>query len=894
MNQTTPKWVASAFKFILRLYPARFRDDWQDEMESVLRSDHLQRTGRLEQSRFWLRTLGSTIATAPKEHLFDLGADLRYTLRTLKRRPVFLLVSVASMAIGIGAATVVAATLSSLFLQPVAGVADADRLINIKPFSSRSETFDSISYPDYLDLQSSTSSVADLAIFRGSTTTVRATAEDDAVPVLSQFATSNFLPTLGVVPSQGRFFVSEEDHAARPMAVVSHWLWENRLGSRADLGSILVNGESLEVIGVGPAGFRGNFKGFPSDLFLPLPMGSLAGLAPLEDRAAREFEIIGRLAPSETVKSAAVEFDRLGQLMAQNNLNASDLSLQVEPMTGIDADFRSGLLTFLLLLLAVTGLILVVATLNVAGMMASRAAERAQETTVRMALGAPRYRLSRQLTVEALLLGVLSAAAGLAFSVWGITYVGAAFGSIDSRVAVDIPLDGVALTTAIGLALAVALLASFASGSASRRSTLVQSQRGTSPKQRWRRALVVGQVLLSFVVLTCAVFFLRALNEAGDIEIGFDPDPVAITTLSPRLAQMDSGDAQQLFKDLVNSVEDLPAVERAALITRVPLGLGARFFPNQSEVGIPGHEPAQNTDVLNGNDQTSTQPARDGFAIETTTVGEGAFEVLGLELVEGRPFFETDDKTRPAVVVVNQVFAHRFFDGEQALGQTIFVEGEAHSVIGVARNAKYRTLNEAEVPFLYLSFHRQQPGGADLIVKAQGAGDQKADPTLLLSAIRDAQRSLAPDLPVLELGTVADRIASSVLPQRVGAVAAGALGLLGLFLTAIGLAGVLAHWVDSRRREIGLRMSVGASPSSVLSLVVSQGAWLGLLGMALGLPLAFGLSKALAGFLYGVPSLDPWTYLSVGGILVVTILLACAAPALRASRLDPLAALRAE
>ena len=877
----------------MRLYPARFRDEWQDEMEAVLRSDHLDRESPSARRRFWLRTLAGILATAPKEHLLDLGLDVRYAMRGMRRRPLFLAVSAISMAVGIAAATVVAATLSALFLQPVAGVGTPEELINVKIFSSRSESFDSISYPDYVELRDSSNTLSDLAAFRGTVVSVRPSTGDEAVPVLAQIATANYLSVLGVTPSRGRFFSALEDRSSQPIAIVSHWFWQNRLAGRTPLGGLLVNGERLDLVGVAAPGFRGNFKGFASDLFLPLAVGNLVSMPSLDDRSSRTFELVGRLDSHQTRENAATEFEQLGLLLAQNHPEINtDLSLQVEAMTGLDADFRPGLLAFLLILLVVTGLILTIVSLNVAGMMASRAVERAHETAVRQALGAPSHRLGRQLTVETLLLGLLAAALGIAASFWGVHYVGAAFESIDSRISFDVTLDAASLTIAVVLAIAAALLASFASGSVGRKASLVQSQRGTSPKQRWRRVLVVGQVFLSFVVLTCATFFLRALDEAGNMDLGFQPDPVAVTTLNPRLIRLGADESQRFFERIVDSLNELPTVERAALVTRIPLGLGARFFPNQQTVGVPGHLPPATP-----NDKTgagASTPTPDGFEIESTTVGEGAFEALGIQLAEGRSFLRSDNVTSARVAVVNEIFAERFWEPREAIGRSIVVDGEEHTVIGVAKNSKYRTLDEPPTSFLYLSFYQRQPGVAELVAKARGDNSQIGRASSLLPALREAQLALEPDLPVQDLGTVNDRLASSLLPQRVGALAAGSLGLLGLFLSSLGLAGVLAHWVNSRSREIGLRMSVGARPRQVMNLVLSQGISLTVLGVCLGVPVAFGLARALSGFLYGVSSFDPWTYLSVAGTLGITTLLAGVIPALRAVRLDPLAALRSE
>lgn len=872
-NRPRRSWAERWIAVVTRLYPRRFREEFGQEMQGVLRSDHRRHRSAGRAPRFWLRALVDTLRRAPREHLSDLGLDLRYALRALRRRPLFLLVAVLSMGIAIGAAITVVATLDAIFLRPLAGIADQDRLVNLKPWSAAQESFESASYPEVRELRRASSELEDLAGFNGAVLTTRRAAGDEPELHFGQFATANYLSVLGVEPLLGRGLDDDDERRATPVVFVSHWFWQNRLGGETPPPDLWVNGERLSVVGVGPPGFRGNFKGFDSHLFLSLGMGRLVALPGLEERTSGFLELVGRLAPGASVESARAEAAGLERLLQESRPGVEGLELHVEPMTGVDADFRAGLLAFLLILLAITLLILGIACLNVAGMMASRAVERSTEAAVRRALGAPRHRLLRAVAMETLLVGGLAAAVGLGLGVWTTRLAADAFGAVDSRIHLDIRLDGTALVAAVVMALFIGLLALAASGLGRvPRGALAGNRGAVGRRQGWRRALVVGQVVLSFVVLVTAALFLRALDRAAALDLGFDPRPVATATLSPPLAQMSEEETADLFRRIPGELVGRSGIRHAALATRVPLSLGTRFFPNRIAVSVPGQTPP---------------PGSDGFQVEHAAVSAGYFDTLGIEILAGRPFLVSDDDSATAVTIVNQRFAERFFGGD-AVGREISVAEETHRIVGVARDARYRTPDEALAPFLYLALPQRSPRRAVLLARADGP------PAAVLPEIRTVQLALAPDLPVQELQPLDERLAASLLPQRIGAAAAGGLGGLGLFLSAIGLAGVLGQWVSSRHREIGLRVSLGASPRGVLELVARQGLGLVLLGVLLGAPLAVAASRGLSGFLYGLSPVEPTAYLSTLAVLALAAGIAIAVPALRALRVDPLEALRAE
>ena len=858
-------------------------------MQAVMKHQHEQGGG----ATFWTRSVPGAVVGALREHLGDLASDLRYAVRTLRRRPAFLLIAVVSLGVGIGASTTVVATLDEVFFESIKGVDDQRRLINVKIYSDTIETFDLLSWPDYSELAAaqqqaeSSASVSQLAAFGGSMLSVSTRAQDPPQLHLSQVVSANYFSTLGVGAQRGRLFSPDEDSAAQAVVVVTDWLWRTRMGGpELEPGTLSLNGETFQVVGVTEPGFRGHFKGFASDLFLPVGRGEVAGMPPVGERSGRFFELIGRLAPGADEAAAAADFARQGQLLASSYPEDNgDLSLVVEKLTGVDADFRGGLAVFLFTFLGLGVLILMVASLNVASLMTTRALARRHELDVRFALGAPRRRVARQLLVEASVVAGLAAALGIVLARQGARMVSEAFASVDARVDLGVDLDIVSLSVTAALAVLVALLCGLGPGMAASKHSFgrLRSKSGSEKRGLWRAA-VVTQVVLTVVVLVVAMLFARALQLAGSIDPGFDPDRVLAVSIDPRLARMEDDAARALLDEARRGAGALAGVESVAMTTRLPLTLGARFFPNPITVAIPGHQPPED---------------QDGFHIESAVVSGGYFETMGIERVQGETFSDRerrrdsssmeDSGTRGArqQIVVNEQFVRRFFDGGPVLGRALRAGQDELEIVGVVADSRVRTLDEAPQAMIYLSFEQRDPGRGIMLMRSA------RPPETLSGEVRALIRGAAPELPIRELSPLTDQLASAFLPQRVGALASGALGLIGLFLSTIGLYGVLVHSVQSRTREIGLRSSLGAAPSSLWRLIVGEGARLAVLGLALGVPLALGVAMLVAGFLYGVSPLDGWTYLAVALALLVVATLASAAPALRAMRIDPLEALRA-
>ncbi|MEE8586462.1 MAG: FtsX-like permease family protein, partial [Acidobacteriota bacterium] len=397
----------------------------------------------------------------------------------------------------------------------------------------------------------------------------------------------------------------------------------------------------------------------------------------------------------------------------------------------------------------------------------------------------------------------------------------------------------------------------------------------TTRRVRLRSVLVTCQVALALVVLISGGLFVRALQQAASIDPGMDLSNVRIAFLDPTLISMPQEGSRRFFEQLIERVQSLPEVESAGLASRVPLSLGARFFSNTALLQIPAWTPPS---------------GQDGFRIESSRVSHGYFEALRISIVEGRGFEPGDRQGAPLAALVNQSFVDRFWPGQRGTGRQLQMEGRGLTVIGVVRDAKYRTLEEPPLPYLYLAWFQHTSGGATLLARPRPGVSQES----LAGSLRQSIRQLAPDLPIRDAASLSEHVEVSLLPQRIASAVAVTLGLVALLLALVGLYGVVSYSVSQRTREIGVRMSLGARPRQVVRLVQRQGLLLVSAGILMGIPLAVGLSRLLERFLMGLSPVDFTTYLTVSALLAAVALMAGYLPARRAAQIDPVCALRAD
>jgi predicted permease len=661
---------------------------------------------------------------------------------------------------------------------------------------------------------------------------------------------------------------------------VSHSFWRRRLGGDPGIvgRTIRLNGFPFTVVGVAPERFQGHFVGFPFDLFVPLAMAAQA--APDEEVAARDaqwLELVGRLAPGVSRAQAQAGLAGVMSAMALEHPDTlRGASVDVQAMTGVDDSLRRGVVAFLALLQAAGLLVLLIACVNLAGLLLARAAGRARELAVRMALGAGQGALARQLLAETLGLFVLGGLAGVALAFWTAdllhAFQPAAF---PLALEFDLRLDGRVLAFAgvmtVVTGLVCGLVPALHASRVSVLPALKDSRLAGTPRLRLRSALVAGQVALTTLLLVGAGLFLRTLQTARTIDPGFRADGVHTArldlTLRARAGSAGAGASPTRFYDgLLAGLAAEPGVQSASLATSLPL---RSLAPPTADVRADGPV-------------SSSAP---GLTAALSAVTAAYFETLRVPVVAGRAFLAADTAGSRPVAVVNESLARRVWPDRSAVGERLWHGTAQREVVGVVRDVKVRSLGEDPQPQIYVPLAQASRPRARLLVR--GEGD-------LAAAVRRQVSALAPDLPVMESITLREAITFALFPQRMAAAIAGTLGALGLLLAATGLYGVVAYSVSQRTREMGVRAALGARRADVMTLVLGRGLRLTLAGVAAGGALAVALTRAVRGLLHGVSPTDVPTFLAVGLVMTAVASLASYLPARRAARVDPMVALRTE
>jgi macrolide transport system ATP-binding/permease protein len=805
----------------------------------------------------------------------DLGQDLRFGARMLMKQPGFTLIAVITLALGIGANAAIFSLVNSVLLRPLA-VAQPEQLVRIGNHTS---------YPNFRDLAERTQGFSAVAAH---TIVQLNLGQGEAMgKVFGEFVTGNFFPALGVGPALGRTFGAETDNAfgAHPVAVMSHGLWRRRFS--ADGGvigrTIALNGRQFTVIGVMPEGFHGTWPlGWAPEIWVPVTMQPqlLPGGDRFADRGRAWLQVFGRLKPGISPAQAQAEVGiatmRLAEIYPKENRGLE--RTEVYPLGEVrGASFLQVIPVFLGLVLVIAGLVLLIACANVANLLLARAVLRRQEVAIRLALGAGRWRLIRQLLTESVLLALAGGAAGCLLAFW----LTGMLRSFHPPTPVVIEINATLDTRVLGFTLAVSVLSGLLFGLApawhASRLDLIPMLKddkltGGGRKARFslRNLLVISQVAVSLVLLICAGLFIRSLQHAQNVDPGFEAERLLTVSLDLEPGGYDEARGRAFYQQLLDRVERVPGVQSASLAEIIPL----MFNRRHDDVAIEGQE------APNGN-----YPE-----LDNNSVGPRYFETMGIPIIAGREF-NNQDGPGATSVVINETMARRFWPGQSPLGRRLrFVGGDNtfspyFEIIGVARDSKYRTAGEDPKPFFYtLQNYSQQ---TVLHVRTVG------EPDLLRRAVRESILALDKSL-LVEVVAMRENIAMGLLPARVAAAALGLFGLLGLSLAIVGIYGVISTVVSQRTGEIGLRMALGASPRDIFRLVVGQGLKLTLIGVVLGGAVALALTRFLAGLLTGVSATDPLTFLAVPLLLAFVALLACWIPARRAAKVDPMVALRCE
>jgi predicted permease len=822
--------------------------------------------------------------------------DLRYAVRWLGRSPGFAAVAILSLGLGIGVNTAMFSLVDAVLLRPIP-VQDPATLVDVFTSSSDGDEYATTSYPDYLDLKAQNTVFADMIAYTPMFAPL--SLGDRARLVIGQLVTSNHFDLLGVAPFLGRMLVPADDApGAERVLVISHRMWVSDFGSdRGVVGrSLQLRGQPYTIVGVAPPAFTGVIPLFVPEIWLPVvhveevePAGingnvpSPTGKTRIERRGSRWLFVKGRLKAGVSVADARAQIPVLGTQLANaypetNRIfrmaafPTNDVRLLVPQSGGPISMGSAGVMT-------VVGLVLLIACANVTGMLLARASARRREISVRLAVGASRGQLVRQMLIEGLVIGLSGAlvAVGVAWAL--LQAVRAIDLPIPGDFVLDVRLDRRVLLFAVLIAAVAGVVAALTPAWKASSPHLAGDLRGDAPTaklagRRWalRDALVVGQLALTAVLLVVAGLLLRSFGASRAADVGFRIDGLAVLSADMDMMRYSPERSHQFWTQALDRVRALPGVESAALVSpRMPFDVNF----NQTSIRVDGKEYG---------------PDDRGETVANVYVSPEYFATMGIPVVEGRNFAVSDREGAPPVAVVNETMARRFWPNSSAVGRTFrlsFGTGQ-YTVIGVTRDHRVHAVAENPTPYLHFSVLQRPSRFNNLLARTSG------DAEALVFAMRRELLTLEPGLVFISSSTMEKSLEASLLPERVGAVLAAGFGGLGTLLAAIGLYGVIAFSVTRRTREIGVRMAVGADRRRVLGLIMRQGLLLLVVGAVAGLALAAAAAQVLSGVLYGVGAFDPLAWTMALGVLAAAAALANFVPALRAMRVNPVTALRAE
>ena len=826
--------------------------------------------------------------------------DLRFGFRMALRSPGFTLIAVLTLAAGIAANSTVFSWIDGVLLHPVPGVTDPARLVAFETVAPNGDAL-LTSYPDYRDYRDHLKLISGLT---GATMLPFSIGQDvHAEHVWGELVTGNYFAVLGVKPILGRVFTPDEygdAQGAHPVLVISERLWKRRFN--ADPGAIgqllRVNRQQLTIVGVVPATFLGSIPGLTFDMWAPVTMGAQLKVlqeGSLEDRGTRQMFGFARLRPGVTLEQARAEIQSQARHMAEadpeHNLG---ITATVLPIWKAHSGAQTSLLRPLILLMAVCGVVLLIVCANVANLLLARATVREKEFTARLALGAGRARLARQVLTESLLLTGSGAALGLIVTPWmshALKYLMPP-GPMQQLVAMDtrpnLSVLGFAAGICIFAALAAGLVPALQVGRLNLSARLNAGGRsGTAGRgrNRLRSVLVGSEVALALVTLVGAGLFARGFQTTMRIDPGFDPNHVLLSQFYLNTNGYNLAQRKEFCRRLAERMQSAPGVTDVAYSDGVPLGFEPSWW---EELKIEGYAPRPN----------------ENMSVFRNVISPGYLPLMHIPIVEGRNFTEQDneDEKSPAVMIVNQAFVRRFLAGRDPIGTRIHGWGSWFRVVGVAKDSKYHYLGESTPAYFYVPFRQIFREDMNLAFYVR----TKGEPDSVLSTLRAQVRGLDPNVTVFDAAPLKEFIGASLYPQKVAASLMTVLGSIALLLAAVGLYSVMAYSVAQRTQEIGVRMALGAQPGHVLRMVIGQGLALTAGGLIASAVLAIGLARAVASVsftnsamgssakLLGAGANNPLIYLAAAGFLCAIATLACWLPARRAASIDPMQALRME
>lgn len=825
---------------------------------------------------------------AASGHFFeDLGKDLRFALRMLRKSPGFAAVAVLTLGLGIGANTAVFTVVNSLILNPLP-VRNISTLAAVRTTQAKktalSGDLQALSYLNLKEIRERTEAFSNLA---GHSSPMAVTMTDKGEPhrIFAEIVTANYFDTLGIHPFLGRFFLPSEDRTpgAAPVAVLGYTAWQSRFGGVPDiLGQTITLDETrFTVIGVGPKGFKGVYAVFGPDLWIPSMMAGQVLPAEqrnaLSDRGLPLFTGIGRLERGVTLEQAQAEMRIVGAAVAKEDPGANDGKiLTVTPL--LEAAYgpeRQPVVLGGILLMAIVGFVLLIACSNVANLLLARSSVRRQEIAVRISLGAGRVRLIRQLLTESVLLGLFSGVLGFLFGYAGCRILESFRPAEYAENLADLRLNASVFVFAFAVAVLTGLIFGIVPAVRSSRvsvAEVLKEETRSAGRSRGRvglgNALLAGQVAVSLVLLVVAALFLRSVEREYLIDPGFQTKHLALVMLYPGQAGYDRVRTEQFYKQALERIARIPGISSVSWASNLPL-----WGRKETGITMEGQEAHKKSEAISA---------------VVDTVDLNYFSTMGIPLREGRDFTENDRELATPVAIINETMAAEYWPKQDALGKR-FRLPEGHGfleIVGVVRTTNYQSLGEPPQACVYIPLRQNFADSMILYTRSE------RDPSTVLGAVQAEIHGLDPGLAVEDIRTGTRVIDQALWWSKMGVGLLGVFGLLALGLASVGLYGIMAYSVNLRRREIGVRMALGADQGSVSLLVLRQGMTVVAGGVVAGMALALLLGHLLSRFLYGVSGGDPMSLAGASFALLAVAFVACYLPARSASRVDPLVALR--
>ncbi|HEU4769963.1 MAG TPA: ABC transporter permease [Pyrinomonadaceae bacterium] len=809
--------------------------------------------------------------------------NTRYAARTLLKRPGFLFVAVLTLALGIGANTAIFSLVNTVLLRSL----PVERPSEIVAVSVRGEgdSMSAMSYPNYLDFRDRNEVLSGLLVYRFVPLSLSRSGVNQRIWAYE--VSGNYFDVLGVKPLHGRTFLPEEDKTrlSHPVVVLSYDGWQRRFAGDPEVvgKDILINNHQFRVIGVAPEGFIGTEYVYAPDLWLPASMMGWAepGSNSLDRRGDNNFFAVGRLKPGVEAGQAEASLNLIAQQLAREYPDTNEgQSIKLGAPGFIIPELRGAVVSFTWVLMAAVALVLLVTCTNLAGLLLARAADRRREIAIRLAMGANRFRLIRQLLTESLMLSIAGGAAGILLALWMLKALLAFKPPIDFPLTLDVGLDWRVMLFSLAVSLITGVVFGLVPALQTTRPNLLNTLKETAAqggagRTRLRSVLVVAQIAISLVVLIAAGLVVRTLQQLQTMNPGFDPQNALSMSFDLSLQGHDQPRAQQFYREVAERVRALPGVKSAAVTSYIPLSLNY----NGRSIHVEG-EPEK---------RGANAPAA-----MNAMLGPRYFETMNTPVLHGREFTDQDQEKSEQVVIVNETFVREFMPAAKTTGDAVGKrvrwnnESPFMAIVGVARDGKYFNISEEPRAFIWAPLTQDYNSSGSLVVRTNGS------PEAMFAAVRKEVNALDPNLPLFDVQTLQEHLRLALFPARIAATVLGVFGLVALLLSAIGIYGITSYAVAQRTHEIGIRMALGAQLSDVLKLVLNHGLKLTLIGAAIGIVGAYAATRAITSVLYGVSATDPLTFVSVSLLLIVVALVACYVPARRATKVDPLVALRNE